>query len=80
MTLISKNFFSTAFAPWRNTIKLTNYWEKSTTKNDHYAKNYFHYLFYIHHSHFAGSEDISVLLTIICEAFEVYATKGIPAS
>jgi len=25
-------------------------------------------------------EDISVLLTIICEAFEVYATKGIPAS
>ena len=25
MTLISKNFFSTEFAPWRNTIKLTNY-------------------------------------------------------
>ena len=37
-------------------------------------------MFYIHYSHFADSEDISDLLTIICEAFEVYATKGIPES
>lgn len=27
-----------------------------------------------------AQQNISDLLTIICEAFEVYATKGIPAS